>query len=140
VGEKGFTLPEVVTAAALALVSFGGIVYGYVVSTRWAEWSAYSLAAQSLAAMRVEQARASKWDPRGWPPYDELTTNNFGQTIEVLDIPVSGTNVVYATNTVTIRQLSTSPPLRMIRVDCVWSFQNRKVFTNTVVTYRAPDQ
>jgi hypothetical protein len=28
----------------------------------------------------------------------------------------------------------------MIRVDCTWNFMGKRTFTNTVVTYRAPDQ
>jgi prepilin-type N-terminal cleavage/methylation domain-containing protein len=136
----GFTLAEVVIAMAIAAVAVGGIVYGYVMSAQRAEWSAYSLAAQSLAMQRIEQARASKWDPNGYPPVDELVSSNFATGIDILDIPISGTNVVYATNTTAITLISTSPPLKMIRVDCRWMFQKRGAFTNTVVTYRGPDQ
>jgi type II secretory pathway pseudopilin PulG len=135
-----FTLVEVVTATAIGSLAFGGIIYGYLLCAQRAEWAAFSLAAQSLASMRLEQARACKWDPRGWPPVDELVTENFPERAEVLDVPVAGTNTVYATNTVTITQVSTTPPLKVIRVDCTWRFYRRGLFTNTVVTYRAPDQ
>jgi hypothetical protein len=30
--------------------------------------------------------------------------------------------------------------LKQIRVDCVWRFMSRGLFTNTTLTYRAPDQ
>jgi type II secretory pathway pseudopilin PulG len=136
----GFTLVEVVMSTALASLMLGGVVYGYLLAAQRAEWAAYSLAAQSLASMRVEQARSTKWDPMAWPPADELQTANFPTSVEVLDIPVSGTNLVYATNYTTISTVSAAPPLRMIRVDCVWRFYRRGLYTNTVVTYRGPDQ
>jgi hypothetical protein len=36
--------------------------------------------------------------------------------------------------------ISSNPPLRQIRADCVWTFMNRRLFTNTIITLRAPDQ
>lgn len=88
---------------------------------------------------REEQCRAAKWDPKAYPAVDELVESNFPIQVETLDIPVSGTNVVYATNYTTIRTVSTAPILRSIRVDCVWMFLTRGPFTNTILTYRAPD-
>ena len=125
---------------AIAAVAIGGVVYGYVMSAQRAEWSAYSLAAQSLAMQRLEQTRASKWDPTANPSVDQLVESNFPVVVDILDIPVSGTNVVYATNRTTITTVSTTPPLKMIRVECSWSFQDRRVHTNQLMTYRAPDQ
>jgi len=138
--SPAFTLAEVVISIAIAGVICGGIVYGYLGSAQNAEWSCYSLAAESLAMQRIEQARATKWDPRGYPPVDELIPANFPVSIEVLDIPTSGTNWVYATNVTTITTLSMNPPLKMIRVSCSWAFLTRGTFTNTIVTYRGPDQ
>ena len=46
----------------------------------------------------------------------------------------------YATNYTTVSDISVDPPLRMIQVDCVWRFMGGRLFTNTVITYRAPDQ
>src|SRR5690606_34562455 len=43
------TLVEVVLSLAIMGISFGAIIMGYVMSARRAEWSAYSLAANSLA-------------------------------------------------------------------------------------------
>ena len=121
----------------LALV-IQGVVYGYIASARRAEWSAHSLAAQSLASQGVEQARAAKWDPQVWPIVDELPPTNFMQ-VDVLDLPVSG-QPVYATNFISVQMLSTNPPVRQIRTDCVWAFVTGRLFTNTVITLRAPDQ
>ncbi|MGZ8899179.1 MAG: type IV pilus modification PilV family protein [Limisphaerales bacterium] len=138
--REGFTLPELVIASAVALLSIGGTIAGYVYTARAAEWSAFSLAANSLAIQRMEQTRAAKWDRQASPVVDRLQQADFPVRIEVLDIPTSGTNFVYATNVTTITSVSTNPPLRMIRVDCSWRFVNGKVFTNTITTYRAPDQ
>ena len=135
-----FTLAEVVVSTAIAALVIGGIAYGYLFSSKQAEWSAYSLAAQSLAIQRMEQARAANWDPLSSPLVDELVATNFPAVTEILDIPRSGTNVVYATNLTTITLVSTNPPLKMIRVECVWSYMDRGFFTNSILAYRAPDE
>ncbi len=88
---------------------------------------------------RVEQTRAAKWDMIAYPPIDQLVSNNFPAVTSTLDVPVADTNVVYATSVTTIATVSTNPPLKMIRVDCIWSLMKRGPFTNTVVTYRSPD-
>jgi prepilin-type N-terminal cleavage/methylation domain-containing protein len=139
--QRGFTLVEVVTATAISALTMAATIYGYGLTTRRAEWAGYSLAAQSLAMQGLEQARAAKWDP--WSSNtnsDLLKSTNFPPQIKTLDLPISGTNVVYATNFWTISTISTNPNLRMIRVDCVWKFRNKGPFTNTTVTYRASDQ
>jgi type II secretory pathway pseudopilin PulG len=137
--RQAFTLVEVVMAFAIAALTVGTALYAYVQSAQRAEWSAYNLAGQSLAHQGTEQARAAKWDPLAFPVMDQLVQANFPPQTNVLDIPISGTNLVLATNFFTIGNVSTTPPLKLIRVDTVWSFRNRN-FTNTVVTYRAPDQ
>ncbi|MSU20294.1 MAG: hypothetical protein EXS30_02740 [Pedosphaera sp.] len=137
---RAFTLAEVVMAMAISALVIGGIIAGYTMSAQRAEWSSYSLAAHSIAMQRLEQTRAAKWDPQGWPQIDELVSSNFPARVEVLDIPISGTNVVYATNITTITSMSATPPLKMIRVDCSWMFLSRGPFTNTVATYRTSDQ
>jgi hypothetical protein len=125
---------------AVSLILISGVVSGFIQTTRQAEWSAYSLAAQSLANQCLEQTRAAKWDPRGYPAVDQLVSSNFQGSVQILDIPVTRSNIVYATNLVTISTISTNPSLKMITVQCTWPFLNRGVFTNTVVSYRAPDQ
>lgn len=139
-GEQAFTLAEVVIASAIAALSLGSVIYGYVMAAQRAEWAAYSAAAQSLAMQKMEQFRAAKWDPNGFPPVDQLVASNFPVEINILDIPISGTNIVYATNFSTITQPSTNPPVKMIRVFCVWNFMGKRNFTNSISTYRAPDQ
>ncbi len=136
----GFTLAEVVIASALAAMSMSGIIYGYTQSAKFAEFTSYSLASQSMAMQRIEQCRACKWDPLGYPPIDELVASNFTAQVNILDMPISGSNAVYATNFTVITTLATNPPLKMIRVDCVWPFLGRGLFTNSTQTYRSPDQ
>lgn len=137
---RAFTLAETCISTALATMLMGTILYGYVMSVKKAEWSAYALSAHSLAMMRLEQTRAAQWDPLGYPPRDELVSTNFPVSVETLDIPITGTNVVYATNTITISMISTNPPLKMIQIVCQWPFMGQGVYSNVIVTYRAPDQ
>ena len=133
-------MTEVAISLSLAALLVGGLVLGYVQSIRRAEWSAYSLAAQSLAMQRIEQTRAAKWDPLDWPPVDQVVSENFPPMIEILDIPMATTNGVTATLFTTIATVTATPPLKLIRVDCVWPFMDGNVFTNTITTCRAPDQ
>lgn len=125
---------------AILGIMITGIVSGFTQSHRAAEWSSASLAAQSLAMQPIEQSRAAKWDPRKAKPVDDLVSSNFPTRFHILDIPVAGTNIVYATNQVWIRMVSEDPPLKEIYVECTWNFSNRGIFTNSIITYRAPDQ
>jgi len=140
--DSAFTLAEVVIGIAIATLSFAGVIYGYVLSADRAQWSAYSLAAQSLAMQGIEQARAAKWDPKAWPPVDELGLTNYAE-VDTLDVPVSG-QPVSVTNYVSVSLVSQNPPLRQLRADCVWSMtsgrRTRGPFTNTAITLRTADQ
>jgi type II secretory pathway pseudopilin PulG len=142
VSAAAFTLTEVVMAIVVATLSFGAVIYGYVLTADRAQWSAYSLAAQSLAMQGVEQARAAKWDPKAWPPVDELGLTNYVE-VDTLDVPVSG-RPVPVTNYISVSLVSQNPPLRQLRADCVWSLtsgsRSRGPFTNTVITLRTTDQ
>jgi len=133
-------LTEVVFSLALIGLTAGGIINGYIQSARVTDWQARSLAAESLAMQRVEQCRAAKWDTRSFPVVDQLVSSNFPTLTEQMDLPTVSTNASYATIYTTISTISSSPPLRMMQADCVWQFPGRGLFTNTVVTYRAPDQ
>ena len=137
----GFTLVEVLISLAIAAIIMGGTIYGYVNSARRAEWSAYSLAANSFALQRMEQMRACKWDLNKAPAIgDQVTSSSFPTSSAILDMPNSRSNAVYATNFTTITTVSSNPWLKCIRVDCVWYFAPRnRNFTNTIVSYRAPD-
>ena len=138
--RRAFTLIEQLFAIVLAGITVSAVVSGFWQSVSTAEWSAYSLAAQNIALQRLEQTRAAKWDPYAYPAVDEVQQTNFPLCTNILDVPISGGRILYATNRTTIRQISDAPRLRMIEVECTWRFFNRGVFTNTVATYRAPDQ
>jgi prepilin-type N-terminal cleavage/methylation domain-containing protein len=141
--SSGFTLSEVVVALSIAGLSFAVVISGYLMSADQAEWSGYSLGAQSLAMQAAEQARAARWDPFTWPPIDDLGVTNYVQ-IDRLDVTASG-QPIYATNYVTVSAISANPAIRQMRADCVWMLasrgpKNRGPFTNTAVTFRTVDQ
>ena len=115
------------------------IVAGFVNAATQAEASAMVLAGQCQALERLEQVRAAKWDPNASPVVDEMVATNFPVLIKVLDIPRKNMKI-YATNYTTISLISANPPLKMMRVDCVWPWMKKKTYTNTVMTYRGPDQ
>jgi Tfp pilus assembly protein PilV len=154
---RGFTLAEVVIALAVIMMIFTGIVLAYTQAAYRAEWSGYSLAAESLAMKQIEQARSARWDPANQSGTvneiyclnllnSNLTAANVftGYTWTNLDLPSNGTNVARATNYVTVQPVASSTPGSniMVRVDTVWKFRWRqatKLYTNTICTYLAPD-
>ena len=140
--DGGFTLAEVIISIAIMGLVFAGILAGNTQSSARAEWSGYSLAAQAQAVQQLEEFHAATWDTQAQPPVD-LTTNFPAMTTNVLDIPISSTNAVWVTNYITVTPLtvSTNPTvtIKMIRIDTVWLWRT-KLFTNTMVDYRAPDQ
>jgi hypothetical protein len=135
----GLTLAEVVVALSLTGLAVGGIVSGYAFCTRSAEKAALTLAANARALERIEQTRCAKWDLSGWPELDELVSTNFPVRSVALDLSGTGQEVTKATVLTEIALVSTNPPLKRIRVHCLWPFQG-VMLTNTLETYRAPDQ
>jgi Tfp pilus assembly protein PilV len=138
--RSGFTLAEVVISMGIAALGIGGIIWGYIMTSHRAEWATCSAAAQQMAVRRLEQTRAAKWDPFAYPPVDELKTSNFPPVVAALDVPLAGTNRIFATNVVSIFSVYTDPSLKVIRVDCSWSLMSRGPFTNTLLTYRTSDR
>jgi type II secretory pathway pseudopilin PulG len=144
---RAFTLAEVVVAIALLALVMGSIVISYVQTCDRAQWTGYALAAQGLAIQQLEQARAAAMDPNG--PVCELTNlapSGVARTFGILDLPVSGTNCVWATNYVGIKLVTNSvAPLvtvYMVRVDTVWPLVRNGVtryYSNTAASYYAED-
>ena len=136
-----FTLVEVVVAAAIVALVFGGIINAYILSVQRAEWS----------------ARAAKWDTSLGAQVDQILIGSNGfpaMTTTILDLPISITtsNAVRVTNYLSLVNVplpasytkvysfgSTNPYVKMLRSDTVWPF-NGKMFTNTVATIIAPDE
>lgn len=133
------TLVEVVVALAISGLAVAGIVNGYLFSVRSAEKSALSLAANARAMERLETTRSAKWDTSTLPPVDQLVMTNFPDQVVLIDLSGSGTGSTYGTNVIQISQLSINPPLKRIRVDCIWRFNATQLVTNTIETCRAPD-
>jgi len=133
------TLPEVVVALAISALAVGGIVSAYTFCANTAEKSALSMAANNQAMQCLERARAAQWDLSVYPAVDQLVASNFPDLSVVLDLSGSGGATTWATNTTRITQISTSPNLRSVHVDCIWRFKGLLV-TNSVETCRAPNQ
>ena len=132
--------------AVLALV-MGSVILCYMQACERAQWTGYSLAAQGLAIQQLEQARAAALDPNG--TVCELTNiapSGTAISVNTLDLPVPGTNVVWATNYVGIKLVtnSVSPlvTIYMVRVDTVWPLNRNgqvQYFSNTAACYYSED-
>ena len=138
--RAGMTLIEVVVALAITGLIVAGIVSGYIFCLNASEKGALTMAANSRALERIEQTRSAQWDTSVSPAVDQLVAANFPDTTVVLDQSGTTTNVTAATVRTEITQLSSAPPLRRIRVDCIWQFRGVERITNSIETYRAPDQ
>lgn len=137
--QSGMTLAEVTIAMAITGLAVGGIVSGYLYCTTSAEKAGLHLAANARALERIEETRSVKWDTASWPQVDQLVATNFPSKTVTLDLSGSGVGAVSATVNADITQVSTTPPLKRIRVDCIWQFKGSTI-TNTIETCRAPDQ
>jgi prepilin-type N-terminal cleavage/methylation domain-containing protein len=149
--RQAFTLIEVLIAFLIFGMLSAGLLYGYTQANRIAEWSSMSLGAQSYASQGLEQALAAKWDTEAngqviadfIPPLSYTVATNLAPQIDTNDVPQSGAPLLL-TNYVSIGYVGSwtnGPYLRQIRSDVVWAFPlTKKLFTNTMVTFRAPDQ
>ncbi len=154
---RGFTLVEVVISLGIVTLLFSGILTSYIQSSRQAEWAGYSIAAQAIGIQQIEQARSGVWDYSinkneltnlnlfSWS-YNTTTKVGTGYSTNVLDMPISGTNMVMATNYVTVKMLAltglANVQVQMMTVDTVWPFPTSKglrLFTNRTASYFGPD-
>jgi hypothetical protein len=133
------TLAEVIFSLAISGLAVGAIVSGYTYSVTSAEKSALTLAASARAMECLELTRSAQWTPSSWPPVDQLVATNFPDQVVTLDLSGAGVGVTMATNVTQISQISTTPPLKRIHVDCIWAFKNGQLMTNSVETCRGPD-
>ena len=134
------TLIEVVVALAITVLTISGIVSGYIYCSKATVKSALYFTANAQANARMEQVRAARWDTSSYPAVDQLVSTNFPDLAVTLDKVTSGPEATSATVKTTILPISTTPPLRRIRVDCIWLFQGTELITNTIETCRSPDQ
>lgn len=138
--RAGFTLVETMLAFSISVMLIAAIVVGFIQAATEGEWSAHNLAANSLAMQKIEQVRSTRWDLWAGTSTDQVVQVNFPADSQLLDIPYSNTNKTWATNYTIITIISNNPPYKMIQVNCVWQFKGRKWYTNTMSTYRSPDQ
>ena len=139
-GAAGFTLVEYLVSFFIATFTVMTIATGYIVAMQRSEFITASGAAQSLVDDQLELVRGARWDLYSSPPVTgrvEALAGSFAVTLSRL--AVTGATGLPATLTTSVTSVSTDPPLLQVRVECVWSYANRGPFTNTVVTYRAPD-
>jgi hypothetical protein len=134
------TVFEVVIALAITALTVAGIVAGYIYSMTAAVKAELVQVASARAMERIEETRSARWDTSIWPAVDELVATNFPDVVVSLDMPGSGSGGTSATVVTTISQISLTPPIRGVRVDCIWQFRGVEFMTNTVETIRAPDQ
>ena len=141
-----FTLIEVMIGFFIFGLVTAGMIYGYVEANRMAEWSSQSLAAMSYASQGMEQMRSAQWSAEEFSTGSgQGTTDVLGPAfstnqVDTLDIPTTGA-LINVTNYMTATQVSTNPPLKLLVSQVVWTFRlTGRLFTNTMVTLRAPDQ
>jgi len=138
--NAGFTLVEMVICFAVMALVIGGTLTAYTNSSKFAERSGYQLAAQGQTVQMVERARAALWDTGTIPITDWVPTNV--TTVSILDLPVSGTNVIWCTNVMTVTTITSNNPTwyyKKIRVVSTWPW-NGVTASNVMVVYRSPDQ
>jgi len=137
----GFTLPEVMISLVIMLMVFGAIINAYIQGSYRAAWTGYSLAAQAAAIQQLESAKAAVWDP------SQINMDQIGgltnPTYVMLDLPVTGTNAVYATNYTTVILLQNGVYSNyFVQVNTVWPFRwknQTSYYTNTIADYYAPE-
>ncbi len=134
------TLVEVVVALAITGLTLGGVISGYIYCTTSAVKAELVQAANARAMECIEETRSARWDTSSWPVVDQLVATNFPDKVVSLDMPGSGSGGTSATIMTKISQISLDPPVRRIRVDCIWQFRGAELMTNTIETIRAPDQ
>jgi type II secretory pathway pseudopilin PulG len=134
------TLVEVVMALAITGLTVAGIVSGYVYCTTAAVKAELAQAANAKALERIEETRSAIWAPDRASPVDQLVATNFPDLVVTLDLPGTNSAGTSATIQTLITPISSSPPIRRIRVDCIWQFRGVELVTNSIETCRAADQ
>ncbi|HTV39961.1 MAG TPA: prepilin-type N-terminal cleavage/methylation domain-containing protein [Candidatus Sulfotelmatobacter sp.] len=144
--KEAFTLVEVLIAFSIAVMVLTGVFFAYSQANRLAEFSSMSLAAQSYASQGIEEMRSFQWDQEAVTNGIGLQATNSSTALiwppksDSLDVPQTG-NYLYATNYDYEFTNESSPPLWELKSVVVWTFPlTHKLYTNTVITLRAPDE
>ena len=134
------TLVEVLISLVITVLMVGGIINGYIYCTTSTVKAELAQAANAQAMQRLEEARSATWNTSSSLAQDQLVAANFPNEVVTLEMPGTNTVGVSATIQTTIAQISFSPPVRTIHVDCVWQFRGAEWVTNSIETIRAADQ
>jgi len=134
------TLVEVIVALAITGLMVAGIIRGYVYCATSAVRAELAQAANAKAMQRIEEARSIQWSTSSSSAVDRLVATNFPPETVSLNMPGTDTNGTPATIQTTISPISLIPPLKKIRVDCIWQFRGAEWVTNSIETIRAADQ
>ena len=127
-------------ALAITGLTVGGLVQGYIFCSNASAKDSLYMAANGRVMERLEEARSARWDTSIYPAVDQLVATNFPDKVITLQATAAGVETVSATIKTEISDISLAPPVRRIRVDCIWLFKGVEPVTNTVETCRAPDQ
>jgi type II secretory pathway pseudopilin PulG len=138
--QSGMTLVEVVVALFVTGLAIIGIIRGYYYATNAAQKAALFQAANARAMERLEETRSALWDVTAPTPVDRVVASNFPPKSVVLDLSGSGAVATLADLETIITTISTNPPLKRIRVNCIWTYRGVEVITNSIETLRAPSQ
>jgi hypothetical protein len=148
VGERAVLLLEAVIAVALSAAMSGGILYGFVQTSRKLAWATYSSSAEALAAGRLECGFSCKWDPSSG--VDEMSNLKLVLTNATVVTSSTSSCVSFIENNLTVvTSLATNyfsysevtnldSRYRYMKSDCVWTLRG-KTYTNTVCVLRAPN-
>jgi prepilin-type N-terminal cleavage/methylation domain-containing protein len=137
-GPPAFTLIEVAVAAAIAAILLAGMFQGYNIASRRAQYSACSLAANTMAVRQMELCIAPPWYPT--TGVTNLLAQRGTYTTN-LCLPTSQSNGVTCTITYSVTPTSANPPYAMIDVKCAWTLPDYGgTFTNEVAVLRAPNE
>lgn len=139
-GLAGLTLVEVIVALGITMLTVGAVVEGYIFCTTASAKDSLNMAATGRVMQRIEEVRSARWDTSSFPPVDQLVATNFPDKNISLELNGEGVETVPATVKTFITDISTTPPLRRVRVDCIWLFKGSEPVTNSIETCRAPDQ
>ena len=141
--RAAMTLVEVVVALAITGLTVVGIVKGYIYTTETSVKVGLFMAANARVQERLEATHSAIWDTASVPVRDQLVSSNFPPVVFTLNKSSGGAEVVSATLTTEITQITPTPPMtapmKRIRVDCIWRFKGLELVTNSIETCRAPD-
>jgi len=137
--QAGMTLIEILIAVAITALTVIGIVRGYEFCLASSVKDSFYMAAIARAQERIEQTHSARWITTS-PQINELQPSNFPPETVVLDLFAQSTNSLTAILKTTISDITTSPPVKLIHVDCIWRFEGNQWVTNSIETCRAPDQ